>query len=235
MYGEHDHAGRRRLAAGAATLAIHAGLAAILIWGLAERGRAPARPETHLLTVAIDPPKPPPPPSEPAPSQAAAKDSPAPEGLKGEAMPREAPRVALPFPMPPAASVAGEGSDANGGAGSQGSGTGAGGSGTGGGGGDGGLGGPAVRITGALRDSDYPREAEAQGLAGTVGISFRVRTDGGVDRCTVTRSSGSDLLDGLTCRLFTQRFRFRPATDGAGQPIDSTLSTSFTWGTRRRR
>jgi protein TonB len=150
-------------------------------------------------------------------------------------MPREAPRPALPFPMPPAATVAGDGSAANGGAGSHGTGTGAGGSGTGAGGGGGGLGGPAVRIAGALRDSDYPREAEAQGLSGTVGISFRVRTDGAIDRCSVTRSSGSELLDRLTCRLFTQRFRFRPASNGAGQPIDSTLSTSFTWGTRRRR
>ena len=234
MYGEHDHAGRRRLAAGAATLAIHAGLAALLIWGLAERGR-PVKTDSALVTVALDPPKPPPPPTEPAPKQAAVRAAPAPEGVKGEAMPREAPRPALPFPMPPAATVAGDGSDANGGAGSQGTGTGAGGSGTGAGGGGGGLGGPAVRIAGALRDSDYPREAEAQGLSGTVGISFRVRTDGAIDRCSVTRSSGSELLDGLTCRLFTQRFRFRPATNGAGQPIDSTLSTSFTWGTRRRR
>ena len=234
MYGEHDHAGRRRLAAGAATLAIHAGLAALLIWGLAERGR-PVKTDSALVSVALDPPKPPPPPTEPAPKQAAARAAPAPEGVKGEAMPREAPRPALPFPLPPAATVAGDGSDANGGAGSQGTGTGAGGSGTGAGGGGGGLGGPAVRIAGALRDSDYPREAEAQGLSGTVGISFRVRTDGAIDRCSVTRSSGSELLDGLTCRLFTQRFRFRPATNGAGQPIDSTLSTSFTWGTRRRR
>ena len=232
MYGEHDYAGRRRLAAGAATLAIHAGLAAILIWGLAERGR-PGKPDSALVTVALDRPKPPPPPTEPAPKQAAAKAAPAPEGVKGEAMPREAPRPALPFPMPPAASVASEGRDASGGAGSAGTGSGAGGSGTGGGGGGGGS--PAVRIAGALLDSDYPRGAEAEGLAGTVGISFRVRTDGAVDRCAVTRSSGSKLLDGLTCRLFTQRFRFRPAINGAGQPIESTLSTSFTWGTRRRR
>ena len=140
--------------------------------------------------------------------------------------------MALPFPMPPAAPVAGEGSDAAAGAGAQGRGTGAGGSGTGVG--VGGSGSPAQRIAGALRDSDYPREAERAGLAGTVVIGFRVRTDGRADRCTIIRSSGYALLDDLTCRLFTQRYRFRPATTAAGDPVESTLQTSFTWGTRRR-
>jgi hypothetical protein len=42
------------------------------------------------------------------------------------------------------------------------------------------------------------------------------------------------LLDGLTCRLFTQRFRFKPATNAAGAAVESTLQTSFTWGIRGR-
>jgi protein TonB len=68
-----------------------------------------------------------------------------------------------------------------------------------------------------------------------VGIGFRVRTDGRVDRCTVVRSSGYALLDDLTCRLVTARYRFRPATDASGAAVESSLQTSFTWGTRRRR
>jgi protein TonB len=231
MYGEHDHAGRRRVGAGIATLAIHAVLAAGLILGLAS-GDAPRRKGDDAL-VTVDFKRPPPPPPQHDESAGAAKERPAPEGAKGEPLPREAPEVALPFPMPPAAAVAGDGSDAAAGAGSQGTGTGAGGTGSGGGGG-GGLGSPAQRIAGALRDSDYPRAAEAEGLAGTVGISFRVRTDGRVDRCTVVRSSGSALLDDLTCRLFTARYRFRPATNASGAATESTLQTSFTWGTRRR-
>ena len=102
---------------------------------------------------------------------------------------------------------------------------------------------PIAATAGDLRDEGVSagtyrleaRDAEGRPLAGTVAISFRVRSDGSVDRCRVVRSSGAALLDDLTCRLFTQRFRFRPATNAAGQPVDSTLSTSFTWGTRRRR
>jgi protein TonB len=231
MYGEHDHAGGRRIAAGIATLAIHAVIAAGLILGLAS-GDAPRRGEDdRLVTVDLDTPPPPPPESEPA---SPAKSRPAPEGAKGNPLPREAPVAAIPLAVAPAAPVAGEGADAASGASSQGNGAGAGGTGSGGGG-DGGLASPARRIAGALRDSDYPRAAEADGLAGTVGIGFRVRTDGRVDRCTVVRSSGSALLDNLTCSLFTARYRFRPATDASGAAIESSLQTSFTWGTRRRR
>lgn len=236
MYGSHDEIGRRRLTAAAVTAAVHAGVIGVLAWGLSFRD-SPAAPEDDVQAVTVRLPEPPPPPPPPQQAtQAAAAGAPAPEGAKGEAMPREAPRPAIAFPMPPAAVAAGDGSAVDAGAGQQGTGTGAGGTGDGdGGGGSGGVGAPAQRIAGALRDSDYPREAERAGLSGTVGISFRVRSDGSVDRCTVVRSSGAAVLDTLTCRLFTQRFRFRPATDAAGAAIDSTLQTSFTWGIRQRR
>ena len=233
MYGAHDNAGRR-VTAGVATAAIHALVIGGLAWGLSFTDAEPARDAAATLAIDLsEPPPPPPPPPETAAADAA-KDAPAPEGLKGEAMPREAPRPALPFPMPPAAPTAGDGGDSSDGAGAQGSGAGAGGSGTGNAGGGGGTGSAAVRIAGALRDSDYPRGAEREGMAGTVAISFRVRPDGAVDRCRVVRSSGFATLDELTCRLFIQRFRFRPATDARGQPVESTLQTSFTWGTRMR-
>jgi protein TonB len=150
-------------------------------------------------------------------------------------MPVEAPLAPVQLVPTAAAPAAGEGRETNAGAGDAGAGNGAGaGTGTGGGGEGGGAASPARRIAGALRDSDYPGEAEASGLAGTVAISFRVRTDGLVDRCTVVRSSGHALLDDLTCRLFTARYRFRPALTARGEPVESTLQTSFTWGTRRR-
>ena len=234
MYATHDGESKRRIGAAAATVAVHALVIAGLAWGLSF-DRSPVEPTQPLaVTVALDEPPPPPrPPVERSEPQRTPDAAPAPEGQTGDALLREAPSAAIPLAVAPAAPVAGDGRDVDGGSGTQGSGSGAGGSGTGEGGG--GSGTPAQRIAGALRDSDYPRAAEQAGLAGTVAISFRVRTDGSVDRCEVVRSSGAELLDGLTCRLFTQRFRFRPATDAAGQPIDSTLQTSFTWGTRRRR
>ncbi|MGX7952402.1 energy transducer TonB [Tsuneonella sp. HG249] len=235
MYADRHGAGSRRFGAGLATLAIHGVLAAGLLWGLSIDVTPPGDSEPPLTTVDLTPPPPPPPPPEPQQAQAAPKPA-GDEGKKGEALPREAPIAAIPLSETPAATRAEVGRDASAGAGNQGTGAGAGGQGAGsGGGGDGGIASRAQRISGALRDSDYPRGAEEQGLAGTVAISFRVRTDGRVDRCSVVRSSGSPILDDLTCRLYTERFRFRPATTASGTPVESTLQTSFTWGTRRRR
>jgi protein TonB len=90
-----------------------------------------------------------------------------------------------------------------------------------------------MRIAGALSDRDYPREAAAVNAGGTVAVSFRVRADGGVDSCRVLGSSGYAQLDGLTCALVERRFRYRPARNMAGEPIATTLRTTFTWGTRR--
>lgn len=235
MYADQHGTGSRRFGAGLATLAIHGLLAAGLIWGLSVRGTPPRAEGPALATVDLRPP-PPPPPSEPARTQDAAPKAAGAEGATGEALPVEAPPAKIPLADRPAAPQAQQGSDASAGAGAQGSGTGAGGEGAGpGGGGEGGIATRAQRIAGALRDSDYPRGAERLGLEGTVAISFRVRTDGLVDRCTIVRSSGHAILDDLTCRLYTERFRFRPAMTASGVAVESTLQTSFTWYTRRQR
>lgn len=234
MYGDHDPGNRRRLTAAAATLAVHGVIAAGLLWGLAVHGeKSEGDPPLTVTTIRVDEPPEPPPPEPEKPSPAPEQEA-APEAARNEALPKEAPPAAIPLSPTPAATVAGSGRDASQGAGERGNGQGAGGDGEGTGGGGAGMGTPARRIAGALRDSDYPREAEAQRLSGTVAIAFRVRTDGRVDRCSVTRSSGHALLDNLTCRLFSERYRFAPATDGRGEPIESTLQTNFTWSTRRR-
>ena len=203
-------------------------LAVLFIWGLAVRDD-PDIGEERLDAITVF--ELPPPPEPPQSSESSA-EAPAPSGVTGEAVPIEAPHPPVVIAPSPASSVAGEGTETAGGAGAEGSGPGAGGVGSGGG--DGGVAKPARKIAGELRDSDYPRDAARQGLAGTVAISFRVRADGLVDRCTVLRSSGHALLDDLTCRLFVRRYRFRPATDAAGRPVESTLQTTFTWSTRRR-
>jgi protein TonB len=89
-----------------------------------------------------------------------------------------------------------------------------------------------VHIAGALTDADYRHSGLPRGAAGTVVIGFRVRSDGGVDQCRVVRSSGYQAIDEATCRLVEQRFRFRPATDGAGRPVDFMVNTDFTWRPR---
>jgi len=224
------HNNRNRGGAALASLGVHLVLIAALLWGLRSSERARDESDPALASVTTFETQPPPPEAEPEPTQSA-KDEPAPEAPRAEAAPVEAPVVAIPLAPPVAAAdVAAEAQANRSGSGVSGAGSGGGGTGDGGGG----VATPARRIAGVLRDSDYPRAAEREGMAGTVAILFRIRADGRVDRCSVLASSGHALLDELTCRLFTERFRFEPARAANGRAVESTQRTTFTWGTRRR-
>ena len=147
------------------------------------------------------------------------------------------PRIEVPAKSPVvAAPVAGTGAASTAGASTAGTGPGAGGSGTGrGGGGSGGGGSPARWVSGGLENSDYPRAALRNRLQGRVSVRFTVLTSGRIANCRITASSGSPLLDATTCRLLTERLRFRPATNSAGVPIQSELGSDYTWGINFRR
>lgn len=167
----------------------------------------------------------------------------APPGLRAKATEIVAPEPPpLPLPPPPqpvvVAPIAGIGNAPRAGAADvPGPGPGAGGIGDGtgaGGDGDGDGGGwmdeqPPEQIRGRLSISDLPDEIAETGGGGRVGVRYEVRADGRVGACRVTRSSGSRQLDDLTCRLIQQRFRFRPALDGRGRPVDSTLVENHDW------
>ena len=214
--------GRDRTVALIAVVAVHAGLLALLLTQH-QRETGVAEPAETALIVISEPPQAP----KARPRQAGGA-----AGKRAEPSEVVAPPSKLPAPSPVAAPpVAGAGASLASGAASAGTGTGAGGSGTGAGGG----GSSAQWISGGLRDSDYPRDALRERLGGTVSVRFRVLTTGRIADCGVTRSSGNGSLDSTTCRLLTERLRFRPATDAAGQPVESRLGSDFTWGVRVRR
>jgi protein TonB len=209
-----------------AVAAVHAGLLLLLLSEHQRKARAEPPVETALIEI-DDAPTPPPPATAPRQRQV--------EGAAGKtAKPTEvvAPPARLPAPSPVAAApTAGNDASPASGAASAGNGTGAGGSGTGAGGG----GTAAQWISGGLRDSDYPPNALRERLGGTVSIRFTVLTSGRIADCRVVRSSGNGSLDSTTCRLLTERLRFRPATNAVGQPIESRLGSDYTWGVRVRR
>ncbi len=113
------------------------------------------------------------------------------------------------------------------GAGGRGNGTGSGG--TGDGEGDGGDETPPIWRKGRLKNSDYPRAAGESGVGGTVGVKYLVGVDGRVEDCRVTRSSGNADLDGTTCRLIQQRFRFEPSRDASERPIPAYIQENHSW------
>lgn len=230
----------RRLPAALAAAAVQAMLAFLIVRGLAARYLDTSPPaQTPNLVVLPDaertPEAPPPPP------QGDASGEGAPPALKAEPRPQEAPPakiiIAEPRAVPPqagsgAASSVGLAPAPGPGSGRGGVGDGAG-LGAGGTGAGAGAASPPQRIAGSLSDRDYPRSAAARGAAGTVAISFRVGLDGAVSRCAVIGSSGDAELDRLTCGLVERRFRYRPGRSAAGEPVETTLRTTFTWGTRR--
>lgn len=152
-----------------------------------------------------------------------------------------APPPKLPPVTPPiaAAPLPGAGNDASAGAtpergpgsgaGGSGDGTGAGRSGSGTGGGT-----RAVWRSGAIRDRDYPREASRARSGGEVEVRFTIEASGRVSGCRITRSSGDASLDRTTCELIEQRFRFKPATNAAGEAIASQYGWRQRWWIERR-
>jgi protein TonB len=242
-----------RARAGAPVLAVHLLLAFALLRGLGFTPGEQTEDRLKLIDLALPPPVPelsPPPAPSMGESESRRRGAPREEGaaspanIESRATEVTAPTRPIPSPLP-ASTVVNSGKDTTQGAApvrgpgtgsggvGQGTGSGAGGDGLGGGG-EGGYGdGRGLRpprwLRGRLRDSDYPRGLGEAGVRGRVGVRYVVETDGRVTNCSVTRSSGSALLDDTTCALIEQRFRYDPARDRYGRPIRSNLIESYEW------
>jgi len=115
------------------------------------------------------------------------------------------------------------------GAGGEGDGTGGGGNGDGDGDGDADAVTRPIQIRGKLHWSDLPRELRQAHRGGELELVYRVNVDGSVSNCHVTRSSGLPSLDAQTCRLITERFRFRPARDAQGRAVPGNIIELHGW------
>jgi len=200
--------------------------------------------KTSNAIAAIALPAPVPPREEVAPAKApsekaSGKASAANKHAKAAAI--AAPPPKLPPISPPVAAAPhpGAGNDASAGAtpnpgpgsgaGGRGDGTGAGGVGSGTGGGT-----KAIWHSGTIRDRDYPREASRAKAGGAVEVRFTIEASGRVSGCRVTRPSGDASLDLTTCELIEERFRFKPATNAAGEPVASQYGWRQSWWLERR-
>lgn len=187
----------------------------------------------------------PPPPEQPAPvhraqDRDAGKAAPPDKHAKAAPVVAPKPKLSLPQPVIPAAPHPGTGRDASAGAaptpgpgsgaGGRGDGTGSGGTGSGTGGGT-----RPVLVSGRIEDRDYPKQAARAKIGGEVEVRFTIQPTGRVTGCHITRSSGDAVLDATTCRLIEDRFRFRPATNAAGQAVASAYGWCQSWWLERRR
>lgn len=195
---------------------------------------------TTVLTVTVTTPTPTPKP-EPKPvpkEQGAAAEA----GKKAKPKEVSAPKVKIPVAKTPAPPVSSTGDDTRSGATNAGTGTGAGGAGLGTGAGSGGSGQgggmatKAVKIAGDINSArDYPRDSRDRRIGSQVTVVLTVGVDGRVKNCRIHRPSSDPEADRITCRLARERFRFRPAMDFAGKPIQSVYGWQQRWFYNDRR
>lgn len=237
----HWHAAggwRSRAGSAALAFAVQALVLAVLLLGLSPAARQVVR-QSALAAFVVDD-KPPPPPPSPAKAPVhAAPQAAAQSGAAGvHAVPRAviAPMPLIPLVHPPAPQVAASGSADTSGMRDAGAGTGAGTTGTGGGNGasgagQGGGGGSAlVQISGSIDSAkDYPRSGRDARIGHSALIVFTVGVDGRAHDCHVRDSSGDADSDAITCKLAQERFRFRPATDASGRPIEQLHGWRQSW------
>jgi protein TonB len=216
----------RPLAAGL-TAAVLGGVLAMLVYGFApDLPRQIAR--ATLTAINLDPPKrrPAPPPAH---KDAGASGA---AGKKAVAAPvTAAARLAV---MPTAApTVSATGTASQSGALAVGAGTGSAGGGMGSGSGMGGsgvgAGRKAEKIAGEIADRDYPEAGRALRLGHSVTVLLTIGTDGRVGDCLVRDAGPDPEADAITCRLIRQRFRYRPATNALGQPVESRTGWRQSW------
>lgn len=182
------------------------------------------------ITVTVTTPPPSPKPSDASKAAGAAGEA----GRK--AVPREAraqtPTVELSRQPVPRASSSGNADTS--GARDAGAGTGAGGSGSGtgsgaGGSGQGAGGSPLVKTAGEINAArDFPRKTRALRAGQAVTVEMTVSADGRARDCRVVKPSPDPQADRIVCELAEKRFRFRPRTDAAGNPV----STKYRWQQR---
>ena len=231
---------RDRAKAAALVAALHVGLGAALIAGLAgDQVRQVADSLATFNVREVPPPEVPPPPElsdDGAPDEAGAPD------LRAKPAPVVAPRPARRLPVPSPVRTSDErgpveGADASAGAAAvPGSGRGAGGSGSGfGGGGGGGSGaggglGQAPRLLGGNRASLPSSFLRAIGMPrGQASLLLTITPAGRVSVCRVTAGSGNAALDAELCRIMLAQSQWEPARDRAGRPITGQIGYTSTW------
>lgn len=185
------------------------------------------------VTVYTPPPARPSPDPSPKPDEGAAGDP----GKQAKAREVAAPPNIRPRPSPlPRAASTGAANAS--GAGAAGEGTGAGGPGAGTGSGRAGQGSGGipvskpVKIAGDINSAkDFPAPPGGRQVrfGQEVIVYMTVGTNGRASNCRVTKPSIDPEADRIVCRLAVQRFRFKPATDANGNPVEAEYGWKQWW------
>jgi periplasmic protein TonB len=85
----------------------------------------------------------------------------------------------------------------------------------------------ATQKGGSISNDDYPPSAVRNEESGVSVATFVVGTDGKVTSCNASGASAT--LDAEACKLIIRRFRFKPALDSNGSPIEESRTQRIRW------
>ena len=88
---------------------------------------------------------------------------------------------------------------------------------------------PIGRPSGWVTSNDYPSRDLREGNAGVTGFRLSIGSDGRVQSCAITATSGFPGLDRATCDNLMRRARFDPASDGSGAKVAGTYASNIRW------
>jgi len=88
---------------------------------------------------------------------------------------------------------------------------------------------PANNAARWISNDDYPASEIRREIEGTVQYRLVIGSNGQINTCEITSSSGSKGLDDTTCRLLNRRARFNAATDNTGARVVGTYTGSVRW------
>jgi len=80
-----------------------------------------------------------------------------------------------------------------------------------------------------ITTNDYSRSDLVREREGTADYRLVIGSDGRVNACEITRSSGHSTLDRNTCRLIERRAEFNAAKNDRGEATVGTYTGSVTW------
>lgn len=88
---------------------------------------------------------------------------------------------------------------------------------------------PAGNAGSWITTADYPASPLRRGIEGVTGYRLVIGTNGKVNACEITASSGNAQLDEATCSKLTRRARFTPATDSSGAKVVGNFNGVVRW------
>ncbi|GAB5347973.1 energy transducer TonB [Alteriqipengyuania sp. 357] len=80
-----------------------------------------------------------------------------------------------------------------------------------------------------VTQSDYRSAWISRDYEGTVGFRLKVGASGKVENCAITRSNGISALDQATCQLVERRARFSPAQNADGRAVAGSYNGAVRW------